>query len=98
MAVKLLVKGEIKYGHANEFLAAVEEFKRYRQEKGWVVPEVLHAMSGPMNTVLMVFTFPSVDALEAEEGASASDPQYANVAGAMEFREPSIASELYREG
>ncbi len=98
MTVKLFVKGEIKYGHANRFLAAVEEYKRYRQEKGWVVPEVLHSMSGPMNTVLMVYTFPSADALEAEERASAVDPQYAAVAGTMEFREPSIIYELYREG
>ena len=97
MALKLVVKGEIQYGHASEFLSAVEEFKRYRQDKGWAVPEVLHAMSGPMNTVLMVFTFPSVDVLEAEERAAASDPQYAKVAGAMGFREPSVTSELYRE-
>ncbi len=98
MAVRLFVKGEIKYGHANGFLAAVEEYKRYRLEQGWVVPQVLHSMSGPMNTVLLVYTFPSADALEAEERASAADPQYAAVAGSLEFREPSIIYELYRDG
>lgn len=50
-----------------------------------------------MNTVLMVYTSPDPTALEAEERAGASHPEYANVASAMSFREPSLSYEFYRD-
>ena len=97
MGVRTFVKGEIAYGQYHRFLSAVEEYKRYREKKGWVVPEVLHSLAGPMNTVMMVYSFPSTEALEAEARLTSADPQYAAVASAMGFREPTIRYELYRE-
>lgn len=86
MAIRLLVRGEVRYGHYHAFLSAVEDYKRYRERRGWVVPEVWHALSGPMNTVLMVYTYPGSAAFEAEERPVASGPEYARVASAMAFR------------
>jgi hypothetical protein len=57
----------------------------YRRAKGWAVPRVLHALSGEMNTVRMVFVYPDMTTLEAQAAAEAADTGYARVAMAMPF-------------
>ncbi|MBI4336222.1 MAG: hypothetical protein HY683_00125 [Chloroflexi bacterium] len=51
-----------------------------------------------MNSVLLVYPYPHAAALEAEHKLSGADPQYAEAASALGFREPSIHYELYLEG
>jgi hypothetical protein len=85
MAVTLLVKGTIAYGRLHEFCQNVGRFVEYRQSKHWAVPEVLHGLSGPMNTVLMIFRYVSLTDWEKECAAERSDADYARVASAMPF-------------
>lgn len=96
MALELHVRGEITYGHLSTFLQAVEAWRTYRAERGWAVPRVLLGLSGPMNRVLMIFAYLDAARLEAEEAAAAADPHYAEIAGNLGFREPSLVHELYR--
>ena len=58
---------------------------------------VLHALSGEMNAVRLVFVYPDLGAYEQEEARDAADPEYARVAAAMPFVEGTLAYEIYRE-
>jgi hypothetical protein len=58
---------------------------------------VLQALSGEMNLVRLVFSYPDLNTYAREEARDSSDPEYARVAGAMPFVEGTLAYELYRE-
>lgn len=96
MALELHVRGEVEYGRLADFEKAAETWKSYRAERGWAVPRILHALSGPMNLVVMVFAFPDANRLEVEETASAADPEYGAIAQGLGFREPTLVHELFR--
>lgn len=96
MSLELHVRGEIAYGHLAEFVEAAETWRTYRAEHGWAVPRILHGLSGPMNLVLMIFTYPDTRRLEQEEAASAVDPVYGEIAQGLGFREPTLTHELFR--
>ena len=96
MAAVLLVKGTIEYGRLPEFTQAVQPFIEYRRDRGWAVPELLHGLSGPMNTVLMVFRYEDLAAWEAESAAERTDAGYAAVASGLPYAAGSIAYELYQ--
>ncbi len=85
MAVEVHMDSRIERGRFAEFLASLEEWFAYRRAKGWVVPRVLQALSGEMNTVRMVFPYPDLRAYEREEAAVATDREYARVAMKMPF-------------
>ena len=92
----LLVRGVIEYGRLTEFNDAVPAFVEYRRSKQWAVPEVLHALSGPMNTVLMIFRYHAVADWEAECAAERSDREYGRIASALPYVAGSIEYELYQ--
>ncbi len=96
MALELHVRGEIAYGYLSEFIDAAEVWRAYRLERGWAVPRILHALSGPMNLVVMVFRYPDANRLEREEAESAADSTYAEIAENLGFREPTLVHELFR--
>jgi len=96
MALELHVRGEIEYGHLSEFIDAAATWRAYRSERGWAVPRILHGLAGPMNLVVMIFTYPDANRLEEEESASAADPRYADIAQVLGFREPTLVHELFR--
>ncbi len=98
MSAILLVKGVIEYGRLPEFTKAVEPFVEYRLRRGWAVPEVLNALSGPMNTVLMIFRYENMAAWEAECEAERTDAEYARIATQLPYAAGSIAYELYQLG
>src|SRR5512133_4351399 len=58
---------------------------------------LLQALSGEMNVVRLVFSYPDLNTYELEEARNAADPEYARVASAMPFVEGTLAYELYRE-
>lgn len=97
MAVTLLVTGEIQYGKLHTFLSSIADYKMYRKKMSWVVPEVFVGMSGPMNSVAMLYRYKSANDLEKEEKESSRDQQYGRLAGKLRFREPTITYNLYRE-
>lgn len=96
MAVVLHVRGEIRYGEWRSFREAVERYRDYRRSKGYVVPEVLLGMSGPMNSVLLVYRYDDARAFEEEDRATAEDSGYGPVASAMPYRDGTIVYELFR--
>ena len=96
MTVELHVRGEVEYGRLAEFNQAAETWRAYRAERGWAVPRILHGLAGPMNLVVMVFTYPDANRLEEEERLSAADPVYGGIAQGLGFREPTLVHELFR--
>ena len=98
MGVVLFVRGEITYGRWIDFLSAARHYCDYRREKGYVVPEMLLGMSGPMNTALLVYRYSDAKAFEDENVALDQDKDYARVASAMPYIEGTIDYELFREG
>jgi len=96
MSAVLLVKGTIEYGRLPEFSRSVGGFVEYRRQRGWAVPEVLHGLAGPMNTVLMVFRYNNLSDWETECAAEREDAEYARIASKLPYTEGSLAYELYQ--
>ena len=96
MAALLLVKGTVANGRLHEFASAVGQFTGYRRQHGWAVPEVLHGLAGPMNTVLMVFRYQKLSDWEKECAAEREDGEYGRIASARPYAAGSISYELYQ--
>ena len=97
MSVVLLVRGEITYGKWSDFLVAVRRYRDYRRKKGYVIPELLLGMSGPMNTALLVYRYSDAKVFEDEDLAVDQDSDYQKVASAMPYIEGTIHYELFRQ-
>jgi hypothetical protein len=97
MAVVLHVRGEIRYGEWSRFLETVQRYCEYRRTKGYVVPELLQGMSGPMNTAILAYRYDDARTFEEEDRKTSQDPAYGRVASEMPYREGSIVYELFRE-
>ena len=97
MGVEVHVTGRIERGRFAEFLEAAERWLELRAERGHAPCRMLHALSGEMNAVRLVFAYPDLNTYEAEEAEDAADPEYARVAGAMPFVDGTLAYEIYRE-
>jgi len=98
MALVLHVRGEIRYGAWRRFLDSVERYRDYRKARGFVVPQLLTGMSGPMNTAVLVYRYEDAQAFEDEDRRTAEDAQYGKIASEMPYREGIIVYELFREG
>ncbi len=96
MAVEVHMDGRIERGRWAEFLAALPEWFEYRRGKGWVVPAVLHGISGEMNSLRMVFRYANLSAYEREEAEVGRDRAYAQVAMKMPF-EGNLVFTIFRE-
>lgn len=96
MRAVLLVKGVIEYGRLHEFTQALPAFIAYRRNRGWALPEVLHAMSGPMNAVLMIFRYDGVATWETECAAERTDAEYGRIASALPYCANSLTYEIYQ--
>jgi hypothetical protein len=96
MSAVLLVKGTIAHGRLHEFAESVGAFVEYRKQHGWAVPEVLHGLAGPMNTVLMIFRYKNLSDWETECAAEREDAEYGRIASRLPYTEGSLAYELYQ--
>jgi len=96
MAVEVHVIGRIELGRFAEFVTAAEAWQQFRLERGDADCRILQALSGEMNAVRLVFTYPDLNSYEHEEAANSVDPDYARIAGAMPFVADSLAYEIYR--
>ena len=97
MAVEVHVTGRVQLGRFAEFIEAAARWQEFRAARGAAPCRILHALSGEMNAVRLVFTYPDLNAYEREEARDSADAEYARVAGAMPFLEGTLAYELYRE-
>jgi hypothetical protein len=98
MAVEVHVVGRVQIGRFAEFVDAAEQWCEFRVARGHARPTILHALSGDVNTVRLVFTYPDLNVYEQEEAQDSVDPEYARVAGKMPYVEGTLAYEIYREG
>ena len=98
MPVEVHVTGRVQLGRFPEFVVEAERWRAFRIERGSVDCRVLQGLSGEMNLVRLVFTYPDAAAYEEEEARNACDPEYGRVASAMPFVEGTLVYELYRVG
>ncbi len=96
MAVEVHVTGRVQLGRFAEFAEACDRWRRFRADRGSAPCRVLQGLSGEMNVVRMVFSYPDAAAYEAEEARDAADPEYGRVAGSMPFVEGTLSYEIYR--
>jgi hypothetical protein len=96
MPVEVHVTGRVQLGRFPEFLEAADRWREFRAERGSAACRVLQGLSGEMNLVRLVFTYPDAAAYEEEEVRNAGDPEYGRVAGAMPFVEGTLVYEIYR--
>jgi hypothetical protein len=97
VAVEVHVVGRVQLGRFGEFVTASQPWLEYRASKGRAPCRILQALSGEMNAVRLVFSYPDLNAYEREEAEDAVDPEYARIAGAMPFVEGTLAYEIYAE-
>lgn len=97
MAVEVHVTGRVPTGRFAEFVDAAQRWQEFRAERGHAPCRVLQGLSGEMNVVRLVFTYPDLNTYEQEEAGNAVDPDYAHAAGAMPFAEGTLVYEIYRE-
>lgn len=94
--IEVHVEGRIELGRLAEFGTGIERYCQYLRDHDYVVPRVLHGMSGPMNTIRLVYTYPDADAYERHERLSMGDTEYAEAAGGMPFVDGTINYCIYR--
>lgn len=97
MAVEVHVTGRVQLGRFADFVAAAERWQQFRAERRAASCRILQALSGEMNTVRLVFTYPDLTSYEREEARDAADPEYGRVAAGMPFVEGTLTYEIYRE-
>jgi hypothetical protein len=97
MPIEVHVTGQVQTGRFAEFIAASERWREFRATRGAAPFQILHALSGKMNTIRLVFSYPDLNTYELEEARDAADPEYGRVAGAMPFVEGTITCEIYRQ-
>jgi len=97
MAVEVHVIGRVQLGRFAVFLESAAHWQAFRAARREAACRILHALSGEMNAVRLVFTYPDLNAYEHEETHDAADPEYARVASAMPFAEGTVSYEVYRE-
>jgi hypothetical protein len=91
------VEGQIAVGGMHDFTDAVEHYRAYAAENGYAVPQVLLGLSGPMNTVRLVFRYDELARYDEHEFRAMTDREYGNLAGAMGFADGTIMYTVYRQ-
>jgi hypothetical protein len=83
--VEVHVTGRVEPGRFAEFVTAAEAWRQFRVGRGDADCRILQALSGAMNNVRLVFTYPDLNNYEQEEAVNSVDPYYARLAGATPF-------------
>jgi hypothetical protein len=96
MTVEVHVEGRVVSGHLPDFAAAVELYQAYAAANGYAVPHVLLGLSGPMNTVRLVYRYDDLSQYDEHEFKAMTDRRYGEIAGAMGFAEGTISYTVYR--
>jgi hypothetical protein len=96
MTVEVHVEGRVLSGHLPDFAAAVERYRAYAAANGYAVPHVLLGLSGPMNTVRLVYEYDELSRYDEHELKAMTDRDYGQIAGAMGFADGTLTYTLYR--
>lgn len=95
MSAFLFYRGVVQQGRLHEFVRGMKALREYRKLRAFSVPEVLYALSGPMNSVLLRFGFNDLGRLEQEEREVEADPEHARINNGLPWVEGSIHYEIY---
>jgi hypothetical protein len=96
MAVEVHVEGRIVTGKLPDFMQAVKRYGDYAEQHGYTRPKVLLGLSGPMNTVRLVYTYPDLAAYERDETRTAEDRGYGGVAMEMPYADGTLAYSVFK--
>jgi hypothetical protein len=97
MAVEVHVEGRVVPGRLPDFPAAVERYRAYAAANGYAVPQVLLGLSGPMNTIRLVYRYEELSQYDEHEFKAMTDREYGQIAGAMGFTDGTVTYTVYRE-
>lgn len=93
--IEVHVQGRIELGRLGEFHTGVRRYCEYLRAHDYVVPQVLHAMSGLMNTVRLVYRYPDAEGYLRHERNSMGDAGYAEAASGMPFVDGTLTYTIY---
>jgi hypothetical protein len=96
MAVEVHVDGRVAQGKLTLFAEGLERYLGYARDHGYTQPRVLQGLSGPMNSIRLVYEYENLTAYEDHEARTLLDVGYAAAASAMEFAEGTITYSLFR--
>jgi hypothetical protein len=96
MTVEVHVEGRVVSGRLPDFAAAVERYRAYAAANGYAVPHVLLGLSGPMNTVRLVYRYDDLSQYDEHEFKAMTDREYGKIAGAMGFADGTLTYTVYR--
>jgi hypothetical protein len=96
MAVEVHVEGRVAAGRLPDFVEGVKRYSEYAAAHGYAQPRVLQGLSGDMNTVRLVYTYPELGVYEKDEAKTATDREYGQVAMGMALVEGTIRYSIYR--
>ncbi|MCL4543079.1 MAG: NIPSNAP family protein [Chloroflexi bacterium] len=97
MTVEVHVEGRVAQGKLAEFAEGVARYASYARDHGYVVPRVLQGLSGPMNTIRLVYTYDDLSAYEEHEARTLRDTGYAQAASGMGFVDGTLIYTVYRQ-
>ena len=96
MAVQVHVDGRVAQGKLAGFAEGLERYLDYARKHDYATPQVLQGLSGPMNSIRLIYTYDDITAYEQHEARTMRDPGYAEAAAAMEFTDGTITYSLFR--
>jgi hypothetical protein len=96
MTVEIHVDGRVAQGMLSTFAEGLERYVSYARDHGYTVPRVLQGLSGPMNSVRLVYTYDDLAAYGQHEARTLHDAGYAAAASGMELVEGTITYSLFR--
>jgi hypothetical protein len=96
MTVQIHVDGRVAQGRLAAFADGLDRYLGYARDHGYTLPQVLQGLSGPMNSIRLVYTYDDLAAYEEHEACALQDAGYAAAASAMELVEGTITYSLFR--
>ena len=96
MTVEVHVDGRVAQGRLTTFADGLKGYLGYARDHGYTVPRVLQGVSGPMNSIRLVYTYDDLASYEEHEARTLQDAGYAAAASAMELVEGTITYSLFR--
>ena len=70
---------QVRYGHFNEYLKAVEQLNEIARERGWAEGTFWIPTAGTANELVAEVDYPDLATFERESGAQASDAEWMKV-------------------
>lgn len=97
MSVEIHVDGRVVQGRLTAFAEGLKRYVAYARDHGYEVPTVLQGLSGPMNSIRLVYRYDNLAAYEHHEALTLHDVGYAEAAAGMEFVEGTLTYSVFRE-